>query len=99
MSSESIGDILDTLTLYLAAREHERHVSALYVDSLRPGRAASPEVKQAGSDALLAARQRAHALYRRLHLAATGVEAARYGREQVDPGAARASAQATENQA
>ncbi len=85
MTSESIGDILDTLALYLAAREHERRVNALFIDGLRPGRGTSDEVKQASSNALQDATARTHALYRELHLAATGVEAARYGREQVSP--------------
>jgi hypothetical protein len=77
----------DLLHRYLEAREEDRRVNTEFVDSIRPGRAASDEVKQASSDALLAARQRTHVLYRALHLAVTGVEAARYGREQVDPDA------------
>lgn len=85
MPEQSIGDILDVLNLYLAAREHERRVNALFIDSIRPGRGTSEEVKQASSDALADARARTHAVYRELHLAATGVEAARYGKEQVDP--------------
>ena len=82
---ESMGDVLDILTLYLAAREHERRVNALFVDSIRRERGTSVEVRQASSDALLKAKEQTHSLYRRLHLAATGAEAARYGREQVSP--------------
>ena len=82
--SEAITDLLRS---YLSAREEERLTNSLFVDSVRNGHRTSDEVTQAASDALLAARQRAHVLYRALHLLATGVEARRYGREQVDPDA------------
>ena len=79
--------LMDLLRRYLEAREEERLANSLFIDAIRNSGRTSAEVKQTASDALLAARQRTHTLYRALHLLATGVEVRRFGREQVDPDA------------
>jgi hypothetical protein len=83
--SATVEEILDLLDRYLEAREDERLMQSAFLDSLGPGRGTGLQVRDAGrhSTALLASRERTHTLYRALHLAARGVEAARYGREQV----------------
>jgi hypothetical protein len=72
----------DLLRDYLESMEDERRVNSEFVASINRGSTASDDVKQEASDRLLKARQRSHALYRALHLSATGREADRYGLER-----------------
>lgn len=73
-------DLRDLLLRYLAAREAERRANNEFIASINRGSTSSAEGRQALSDALLQLTRQTHTLYRALHLAATGSEAARYGR-------------------
>jgi hypothetical protein len=80
--SQAILDAADLLQSYLESMEDERRINSEFVASINRGSTSSDDVKQEASDRLLKARQRSHALYRSLHLAATGREAERYGLER-----------------